>query len=390
VEPFTNAAVPDPPSLEFYGIEKDSTKVADHLAYPDYLNRFLYKAFNFNLQHNMLGSCTNYHEALCYKEKAIDSPQAINIAILLGILVDSAKGGFMFDEPKWQSLLKRNELPARLLPPAYKNKDKAKPTDHMIDQLVFDVAKKVRGKALGDFDQAFSEAVWWDEDLACLRNDMVEYAKSDKSDKSLAHVLKNLEIDLEAILRFWLRNARREDENDDTRPPRKGNALSFRAVVEKCRGDFLSLRPRTDDASPPTANKNTNTNKPSTSTSIAISERVQQWQKEYTTGSKNSSWALLKASVAFRHHHKRAFVWHLAGIELGEMKAMAKGRGTYRIVVSELFYTYKLDSKLVDGVKRREMERDAEMELTGAGGNVRGDDVALLEDVDWDEGMSQL
>lgn len=387
MKPFKNAAVPDCPPLAFYGIETDNTKVADHLAHPDYLHRFLRQAFNFNLQQNMLGSCTNYHEALCYKYNAIDSPQAINIAMLLGKLVDSAKGGFNFDEHKWTSFLKQNNLPSRLQAPAYKNKDKAKPTGHMIDQLVFDIAKNVRGEALGDFDHQFSEAVWWDEDLVRVRNKMVEYATSDES---LAHVLKNLETDLEAILTFWVQNARPEDENDETRPPRKGDALSFRAAVEHCRGRFLSLRPRTDDLGPPTVNMNTNPKMRSTTTAVVVSERVRQWQQEYSKGSNNSSWALVKASVAFRHHHKRAFVWHLAGIELGEMKAMAKGRGTYRVVTNEIFDVLKLDSKLVDGVKKREMERDADMEMTVGGEDVMADDAALLEDVDWDEGMSQL
>jgi len=387
VKPFKNAAVPDFPPFDFYGIEKDNTKVADHLAYPDSMNRFLRQAFNFNLQQNMLGSCTNYHEALCYKTKAIDSPQAINIAVLLGNLVDSAKGGFIFDEPKWTSFLKQNELPPRLQPPAYKNKDKAKPTDHMIDQLFFDIAKNARVEALRGFNDLFSEAVWWDEDLVRLRNDMVDYATSDES---LAQVLKNLEVDLEAILDFWVRYARPDDESDETRPPRKGNALSFRAVVERCRGDFLALRPRTDDSGHSTVNINTNPNIANTTTAVVVSERVRQWQHEYTKGSKNSTWALVKASVAFRHHHKRAFVWHLAGIELGEIKAMAKGRGTYRVVTNELFDVFKLDSKLVDGVKKREMERDADRETIMGEEDAIADDVALLENIDWDEGMSQF
>jgi len=387
VKPFKNAAVPDFPTLDFYGIEKDSTKVADHLTHPDYMNRFLRQAFNFNLRLNMLGPCTNYHEALCYLNNTIDSPNTINIAVLLGKLVDSNKGGFIFDDPKWTSFLKNNGLPLRLPPPAYKNKDKAKPTNHMIDQLVFDIAKKIREKALGDFDDRFREAVWWDRDLVRIRNEMVNHATSDVS---LALVLKNLEMDLEAILRFWMCNARPEDENDETRPPRKGNALNFRAVVEKCRGDFLSLRPRTDDLGLPTLNMNTYSNAQSMIAAVNVSERVRQWQQECSKGDKHSYWALVKASVAFHLHHKRAFVWHTAGIELGEIKATAKGRGTYRIVTPEIYDAFKLDSKLVNGVKRREIERDADMDMTIGEEDVMAHDAALLEDIDWDEGMSQL
>lgn len=392
VVPFHNAAVPDFPDLDYYGIEKDNTKIADHLTYPDYIQRFLRQAFNFNLQLNMLGPCTNYHEAWCYKRNAIDGPEAISIGVLLGNLVDSAKSGFIFNDFKWTSFLKKIGLPSRLPAPAYRDKAKAKPTNHMIDQLVFDVSKKVREQALGEFDDRFKEASTWDVDLVRIRNEMTEYAKSDTS---LAVVLKNLELDLEKLSQFWINNARPDDEDDETRPPRKGNALNFRAVVEKCRGDFLALRPRTDEIRPAITITNAKTNL--TTVTNTVSERVQQWQQDCSNPrNDNSSWALVKASVAFHHHHRRAFIWYLAGIELGEIKAMAKGRGNYRVVTNEIFDTLKLDSKLVDGVKKREMEMemdadaDADRRTANEEDIVSGYDEALLEGVDWDEGMSQL
>lgn len=382
VEPFTNAEVPKFPDFDFYGIEKDNTKVADHLALPDFINRFLRQAFNFNLQPNMLGPCTNYLEALCYKNKSIDTPQAINIAVLLGNLVDSAKGGLIFDEDRWKSFLKRNDLHARLKTPAYKDRDKAKPTDHMIDQLVFEVAKKVRVSALSDFDERFREASCWDPDLVCIRN---EFQDKSKSDQSLALVLKNLKIDLEEILQFWKNNARPEDENDETRPPRKAKALSFRAVVEKCRGDFLALTPRTDDPKPSTTRLSTHA-----ASGIVASEKVRQWQRESETDTKTGEWPLVKASVAFHLHHKTASVWHITGIELGEIKATRDGRGSYCVLKNEFHAVSKLDSKLVDGVKRREMERSEDMDEEYDEEGVLGHEPGLLDDVNWDEDMSQF
>ena len=335
VQPFENAEADFPlsPQLESYGIEKDNSKVADILLYPDYLNTFLRHAFNFNLQANMLGRCTKYHEAYCYHKNAIDSPQAISIAVLLGNLVDSAKGGFQFDEAKWNAYLKKNGL-CRILPtPAYRDR-KTKPTDNLIDHLVFVVAKGVREKVLHAFDQHFTDVSLRDDDLFRIRNEEYEEAKSNKP---LANVLRNLEAGLKDINKFWSINARPENADEDLGTSKNTNVLTFRNLVERCRADFVNLKPTLDDDPP-----------------HETSDRVNSWQRDIERG-RSSYWDLLKASVAFYLYHKSNFVWHMAGIELGEIKAMARGRGTYRAVVGEIFDAFKLDKRAVDGAMRREV-----------------------------------
>lgn len=334
VRPFRNADLPPFHELESYGIEKDSSKVADLLAHPSYTDTFLRHAFNFNLQASMLGICTIYHEAYCYHNKAIDSPQAISIAVLLGNLVDSAKGGFQFDDAKWAAYLKTNGLSGILSKPAYKDQHKAKPTNHLIDHLVFVVAKRAREKALKEFDKHFTDVSSRDDDLFRIRKEEVEEAKSNKP---LTQVLHNLRRGLEAIHAFWTTNARPEGPDEDIRPPRKADVLSFRHLVERCRADFVNLRP-TPDECPPTE----------------MSDRISSWQRDHARG-RSSYWDLLKASVAFFHYHQTSFVWHTAGVELGEMKAMARGRGTYRAVAGGVFEAFKLDKRVVDGARRREM-----------------------------------
>lgn len=334
VQPFRNADVPPFPKLASYGIEKDNSKVADLLAHPDYTTTFLRHAFKFNLQANMLGKCTLYHESYCYREKAIDSPEALSIAVLLGNLVDSAKGGFQFDEAKWATYLRKNNLPRTLSKPAYKDRQKGKPKDHLIDHLVFVVAKRAREKALNEFDKHFNDVSPQDDDLFRIRNEEMEEAKSNKS---LVQVLQNLKHDLEAIHTFWKINARPEDADDEFRPPRKSEALSFRTIVERCRADFVNLKPTLDEY-PPTE----------------TSDRISSWQRDHARG-RSSYWDLLKASVAFYHYYQTSFIWHTAGIELGEIKATARGRGTYRAVAGEVFEAFKLDKRVVDGARRREM-----------------------------------
>ena len=334
MQPFKNAAVPPFPNLESYGIEKDTSKIADVLANHGYMNTFLRHAFNFNLQASMLGICTMYHEFYCYRENAINSPQAVSIAVLLGNLVDSSKGGFQFDDAKWTAYLMRNKLPRSFSKPAYKDQQKAKPTDHLIDHLVFVVAKRAREKALHEFDKHFNDVSPRDDDLSRIRNEEVEEAKNNKS---LAQVLQTLEGDMKAIHIYWSKNARPEDSADEFRPPRKSNLPSFRALVERCRADFVNLKPTLDDC-PPTE----------------TSDRISSWQRDHARGH-SSYWGLLKASVAFHLYYQTTFVWHVAGIELGEIKATARGRGTYRAVVGEVFDAFKLDKRVVDGARRREM-----------------------------------
>ncbi|MCJ1346686.1 hypothetical protein MMC31_004904, partial [Peltigera leucophlebia] len=101
VDSFENFAVPNCPWLDSYGIEKDKMKVGEIFGMPDYTSRFLHHAFRFNLQANLLGSCTNYHESLCYSHTRIDDPKAMAIGSLLGILVDRAKAGIKFDNDVW-------------------------------------------------------------------------------------------------------------------------------------------------------------------------------------------------------------------------------------------------------------------------------------------------
>lgn len=347
VVPFRNSPIPNVPAPESYGIKKDSIKVSDLLQYDDYMNRFLGHAFDFNLRMNMLGICTNYHEALCYHKNTIASREAIDIAALLGNLVDSNKQGYNFDEAKWAAYLKSKKLPRRYDTPAYNNKSKAieKP-GNLIDDLVFNVAKKQRTKALEKFTKHFKDVESWDTDLTRLRNEEMEKSKSNKL---IAEVLENLKASLEKILQYWKVHVHREDDDDPT-STRKSDGISFRATVDKCRQDFVALAPITIKNILPTAHESNPT--------VDVPDTIRRWQRAHAAG-KPSRWDLLKASVAFYHHHKRNFVWYIAGVELGQIKAMARGGGSYRIVVNEMFDSFKLDGKLVDGAKRREMQLEA-------------------------------
>lgn len=335
VGPFKNSTVPPVPPLKSYGIQKDNTKVADVIEDPDYMSKFLRHAFDFNLQTDLLGSCTGYHESLCYFGTSIEDPKAIAIAALLGHLVDRVKSGIMFDESTWSRFLKKNNLRTRLEKPAYKDKEKARWTSHMIDQLVFVTAKGVRAKALKEFSAKFAQVGTWDEDLVRPWNSELELAKNDQS---LGRALADLKAGLSTIVDFWVANIRVEDVEEGRTLRKSRPQLPFAAVVDKCRDDFLNLAPTCPVGTDP-------------------SSTLGRWARGWKNG-RCGDWSLVKASALFHTYHKTKVAWHVAGVELGEIKAIARGRGTYRVTVAGIFNAMRLDRKAVDRARRGQLESE--------------------------------
>ena len=331
VDPFTNAtSLPEQPSIEKYGITKDATRTLDLMEHNRLNTSFIRHGLDFNLRFSMLGTCSQYHEAYCYKQ-TIDKPEAIEIASLLGLLVDSAKGGFVFDETKWNAYLKMRNLPPILQKPAYKDRGKSKRTNHLIDRLVFDIAKNIREETLGHFSTRLGDVGSWDYDLIRLRNNEIEAAKTNAE---LNEVLHNLELELEKVFNYWRIHARTEADESDYANPKKQttDGMTFRALVESCRMSFLAIPPMAD-------------------INRAIpSDRIREWQDQCRQ-ELPSYWNLLKASVAFHKYHSKKFVWHMAGLELGEIKVKSTG---CRSIVNGIVDVMKVDGKTVDGIKRRE------------------------------------
>lgn len=338
VGPFENASVPPSPPPGYYGIEETKLKVKEIIDRPDYMSQFLRHAFHFNLQSNMLGSCTAYHEAYCYKKKSINDESAIAMAHLLGKLVDRAKAGYSFDDAKWISFLKNRNLPTFQRKPAYKNKRSERPTKHTIDRLVFEVAANIRERVLQDFTIAFANAGTWDDDLGHLWS--LEYQRA-KQDEDLMKVREDLRRKLEVIFDFWKREVERGDELDMVKPlKRKGGAsMTFSALAGYCRDSFLAIQP---------LEKITHS-------------VVDRWRSEAETPTAiGGSWRCIKASALFYLWHKSGkFVWYVAGLELGQIKAQAKGLDNYHTIVGGLYEFYKMDGKMLRRSQGRNSGTDA-------------------------------
>ncbi|MCJ1394492.1 hypothetical protein MMC18_007370 [Xylographa bjoerkii] len=327
VQPFVNAESHIAPDLEHYGIVKDETKIADIIDSTDYTSSFLSKGFDFNIQSPILGMCTVYHESLCYRFMSISNPQAKNLAVLLGFLVDSAKGGFIFTEDIWKQFRANNGLPINPQPPAYKSGEPPRKIDHIIDRLVFVIAKKVIDTALSRFSERFKDANYWDDDLNAVWKAEDQAASREPY---LKKILVDLRTRLEELQAFWACNAHIKDPVE-LRPSRNDED-SFRARLEQVRERFLAIQPLQNSPH-------------------AMAAR---WASD--AGSTKGAWARLKASALFKLYHTRGrFVWYVAGKELVELKILARGRASS--VVEELWRVYRVDARLVKRIQGNEAVR---------------------------------
>ena len=336
VQPFKNSKVPPELSYREFGITKDDKKASSFIEKDRLTTAFLRHGFQFNLQPGMLGKCTHYHEALCYNNTPIDDPRALAIGMLLGLLVDSAKAGLTFTDTMWKHYLKPNQLKPSYHKPKYKESTKHRQgSDHLIDFLVFKVAREVSTKALKDLWQPFKDTAPRDEELLKLSAKEHENAKANAE---LKDVLNNLWQDIERLHNDFTRNSTQsKDYDNSTSTKASASDPKFRAVAENCRAEFIALSPRLTNGK----------------TQSCQSDRIRDWQQTHAKG-EPSYWDLLKASVAYAGHSKSKFVWHMAGLELGEIKATARGRATYRCVRNEIFNGLRVDAKFIEGIKRRE------------------------------------
>lgn len=253
----------------------------------------------------------------------------ILVAQLLGKLVDRPKQGFSFDSTKWRCFLKARKLDSDLPKPAYENKGGAKATSHILDRLAFVVAAGTREKALQDFSSCFDQASLWDTDLIRLWNTQFTLPKDDTG---LLAVRMQLKADLEQILLTWKANASEgTDETGMCKSTRKGSSMTFHALVDHCRYLFLAVQPLKGIDHPV----------------------VHRWRSESgDTADAGKSWLYIKASALFSLWYRyRDFPWWVAGKELGEIKAKARGLGSYHIVVDGLYELFKFDGKML---RRRE------------------------------------
>jgi hypothetical protein len=320
VDEFVNAEMPECPDLvELDYIQKDETTYSDiTLAYPDPVPAFLQYCFDFNLQNDLLGICTNHKEWLCYTNNNVSNYHAVFLSTLLSELVDQRKQGYTFTMQSWERV-KNEVIKAKVREPNYKRDklDGKRQPEHIIDYLKFTVAERTVESTLEAFHKSLATATYWDNDILKLAHWARERARESPHWKSL---LEQLEQDINAVKKGWSRhfNYKRNPESME----------NFTSIATSLHDQWQSI-------SPPPDNPLSQALSPSCLSSLEL-----------------STFALLKASLGFFLGPHSKFIWWMAGKQLAALKAMNGGEGgseggSAAVITPQMYAMLRPDSTFV-------------------------------------------
>ncbi|KAK4149366.1 RNA dependent RNA polymerase-domain-containing protein [Chaetomidium leptoderma] len=384
VENFVNADMPEQPDLSAYlGKDKTTFKelvrhtgqtgpVARHEAVHDMIN----KSFQFAMQPNYLGICTNYKERLCYHNDSVSNGAAVLLSSLVGNLVDQSKQGIIFNAESWERL-RKTYFPGMMYldDPAYKGDHWAGMGEprHIIDYLKFHIAKPAIDRELESFHKAMAVdnrsaaegsadvANLWDPELAVYHNQFKDIAEGSRT---LQPVLDSLANAIGEVKGEWDGLMRNRDAS-----------IPYPVKVKRVYAKWLDIEPR--------AVGRTGSNRLDPKTAFLLEQPYLAERRAGGTG----YWALLKASVAFKMHYKfgSKFVWQMAGCQLAFIKAQMNsgcggGEGMPLLVTPLMYAGLTPDGRFVKQyVARLEGDGseypDLEEEGVERGDVDRGDDV---------------
>ncbi|KAI1457185.1 RNA dependent RNA polymerase-domain-containing protein [Annulohypoxylon moriforme] len=295
VNNFRNAGLPDVPDLFQQGIvRKENVSYLELVGSSDITAEFLARAFRFNMEQNLLGTCTNYKERFCYDQNSVRNDNAILLSTLISHLVDRAKQGVVFTDQDWARLrktLRRVDPPE----PLYKKEvwsGKGDPT-HIIDYVKFMVGNPTVETELRAFNESLSHAEHYDKDLVVFYQHYEKFQRPYRERKEALKkstwetVLDELRKDIDAVAQEW-------------RVSIRGGEWEARLTHVHDKWQAIS----------PTEKVNSKTMK------------VMLQEDQVKAGLSN--WDLLKASFGFKMYYKSspAFVWYIMGRQLAYLKAI--------------------------------------------------------------------
>ncbi|KAI1175802.1 hypothetical protein F4777DRAFT_296968 [Nemania sp. FL0916] len=343
VNNFTNAPVPEVPDLFRDGVLRKVSETYEDLARScrsnDVTTEWLDQAFRFNMESNLLGTCTNYKEKLCYSRNSVRDEHAIFLSTLISNLVDRPKQGIVFTERDWDQQRKilnakqgdRRRAKGRLDPPQpqYKNNDwggLGEPT-HIIDYAKFVAGKPTVSRELEKLDRYLGQAEHYDKDLVTF----YEYFEKFKRPRDLRMqeeavgkikkttwetVLDELKRSIDEVATHW------GDSRDE-----------FEIKRDTAYDKWRSIK----------------------ATHKVNSKTVQSLCETSLEGIGLSQWDLLKASYCFKMYYKRypSFPWYMAGYQLAFLKSIAVSQGGEAppvLLTPEMYVGSRPDAKFVRAV----------------------------------------
>ncbi len=318
VSDFINADVPDCPNLvELDYIQKDRTTYSDISLNDNPVVAFLQYCFNFNLQDNLLGICTNHKEWLCYTTNNVGNHEAVFLSTLLSELVDQRKQGYTFNMQSWEKV-KNEVIKVKVREPQYKRAkfDGGRQPEHIIDYLKFFVAERTIQETLKDFHQSLTMRAYWDDDVVKLAQWARERAKEAPEWKSL---VDQLECDLKAVRKAWTGHF--------SRKPNPESMANFTSVVTSLHDQWHAIAPAPDNPLSPAL-------APPCLPSLEL-----------------STFSLLKASLGFSLGTRRCgsnFIWWMAGRQVAALKALyGRDGGRAAVVAPPMYAMLRPDSTFV-------------------------------------------
>jgi hypothetical protein len=307
---FKNAPAPlEEPELEYFGIRKDTRTLRDVLGSDNNVDTWLSESFGFKLQEDLLGMATKMHGKLAYKENSVSSKNVEDLADLHDLIIDSAKNGYTLTFSAFNDFVRsklgikddlyKSAYESWMNPTGDSTVGRLKPNlRHIIDYLLFEVVNPRIEQLTKDCHEKLADAESYDEDLVKPYQD-----RSADIDPIVVDVLRRLKADL-AKLNFGNSAEKLTNEQYTVRANRSHEA-------------YTAVQPiHTED------------------------RLVQEWLKRTAPNSPNI-WELIKASALYFDKHKKrlALAFTVAGKELCYIKAMA--RSGSKVVVEDLYATYK-------------------------------------------------
>lgn len=316
---------------------------------------FLHDGFSFNMKQALLGQCTNYKERFCYWNQTIDNEAAFRLSTLLSDLVDQAKQGTVFTYQDWERF-RIDLVPGKkdLGDPEFMKErssvmSRAGP-HHVLDYLKFEVAKSVIDTSLTDLDQAVNKVKGpsWDHDLTRAFKECNRQANESDS-TSFRDIISNLGKDIREVEDFWKRKQAVSMNQED--------GPDFPSVVREVYQRWVDIKPRAEDGA-----------------SKRVPRHVDRLFESWSFDRHITAWELLKASATFSicYSRNKAFVWYVAGRQLGVLKARARvssANNSSVLVVPEMMAVLRPDKRLIKSMAAsRSVGKD-------------GDSAAALEEV---------
>lgn len=356
---FNSAEVPKKPDLFEEGfLEKSSLAFGEHGGGVSTCADLVYQGFLFNMQPSLLGICTTFKEAYCFRYDTISNEKAIALSTLLSLLVDQAKQGTIFTEDNWKkfriSLVGDNYNKIRK--PDFSSKapviTRKGGKVHILEHFQLNVVNVVIDEAMQKFNEAVKPsnlqegAILLDPQLTKLERDYDEYAYGVNGDV-IKSLLRHLRDEIDKIVDAWLGEVRR----------------SFSSKILKYHEQWMAIQPPSELMSHP-----------------IVESLMDSWcdHQQY------SKWSLLKASVTFKKFYKSntEIAWRLAGSQLAYIKARATKTpsGTADVMVKATMWAALRPDKRV--IERRMRRRVADSDATAALDEVMNfdDDGSVLDD----------